>query len=217
VRRSLRLPAYDYGNPGAYFVTICTDRRICCLANINNGETSVSQTGKIVCDAWMGLGKRFPTIQTDAFVVMPNHIHAVIILGTVLNLEDQASIKCGESRRSAGAINRATTDDPSHLVSDDSGGAIEEPVVARFIAPASTNGVGVTSRRLPKLGAIVRDFKATSTYRIRAAGIKDFGWQPNYYEHIIRNGESLDRIRRYIEGNPANWAEDDENPDRQRR
>lgn len=62
------------------------------------------------------------------------------------------------------------------------------------------------------LGAIVNQIKSVCTKRIRAAGFVDFGWQPGYYDHIIRDDEDLNRVREYINGNPYHWDEDEENP-----
>ncbi|MFK7923329.1 MAG: transposase [Bacteroidia bacterium] len=59
------------------------------------------------------------------------------------------------------------------------------------------------------LGAIVRGFKASCTRQIRAAGIHNFKWQKNYYDHIVRDHESFERIRAYIQNNPANWDKDE--------
>lgn len=70
------------------------------------------------------------------------------------------------------------------------------------------------TRLMPALGEIVRQFKAISTIHIRANGLPKFAWQPNYYEHIIRNDHSLERIREYIAGNPSKWTDDKENPNR---
>ena len=67
--------------------------------------------------------------------------------------------------------------------------------------------------RAPTLGEIVRTYKAASTRMIRQTANTGFTWQRNYYEHIVRSDESLNRIRQYIVENPARWAIDRENPD----
>lgn len=64
----------------------------------------------------------------------------------------------------------------------------------------------------PTLGECVRTFKAISTRLIHQAGLKQFGWQRNYYEHIVRNDAELGRIRQYILDNPLHWALDEQNP-----
>ena len=92
-------------------------------------------------------------------------------------------------------------------------------VGAQFIAPASApyNHVGIAREgamnRAPTLGEIVRTYKAASTRMIRQTANLEFAWQRNYYEHVVRNEESLNRIRQYIMENPARWAIDRENPD----
>jgi len=66
--------------------------------------------------------------------------------------------------------------------------------------------------RAPTLGEIIRMYKAISTREIRRTVTEDFRWQRNYYEHIVRNEESLNRIREYIVNNPTQWDVDRENP-----
>jgi len=80
-RRSIRLKGYDYTQPGAYFVTICTREQECLLGNMENGTMVLSEFGRIVERCWCTLPRHFPNIELDAFVVMPNHIHGIIIIG----------------------------------------------------------------------------------------------------------------------------------------
>ena len=68
-------------------------------------------------------------------------------------------------------------------------------------------GPGGISRSL-RLGHVVRTFKGATTYTIHKAGVSDFGWQHKYYESIVRNEASLERIRQYILTNPARWQQD---------
>src|SRR5690606_14708745 len=79
-RRSIRLPEWDYAHPGAYFVTICTHRRECTLADIVDGDVRLSTEGKIVRQCWNDLPARYPHVDLDAFVIMPNHVHGIIVL-----------------------------------------------------------------------------------------------------------------------------------------
>lgn len=62
------------------------------------------------------------------------------------------------------------------------------------------------------LGAIVGQFKFVCTKRIRESGCSQFSWQSNFYEHIIRDEASLEKIRQYIVDNPSKWDEDENNP-----
>jgi REP element-mobilizing transposase RayT len=84
-RRSIRLRDYDYASAGAYFVTICTQGRECLFGGID-GETMVfNEAGHMVETVWRGLPDRFPGVDLDTFVVMPNHVHFIVFLvGAVL-------------------------------------------------------------------------------------------------------------------------------------
>jgi putative transposase len=168
-RRSIRLKGFNYTQPAAYFVTICTQERACFFGDVVDGEMQLNDAGHAVQASWNELPARFQSVVLDAFVVMPNHIHGIVIVG------------------------------------------------AQFIAPtnatpAPSDGTGQGAiNRAPTLGEIVRTYKAASTRLIRRTVNPDFAWQRNYYEHVIRNEESLNRIRQYILDNPARWAFDREN------
>lgn len=167
-RRSIRLKGYDYTQPGAYFVTICTQTRACLFGAVADGEMQLNNPAQIAKAAWDELPARFPSVRLDAFIVMPNHVHGIIIVG------------------------------------------------AQFIAPSDGFGTATIDQgainHAPTLGEMVRAYKAASTRLIRQAGTPDFAWQRNYYEHVVRDEESLSRIRRYILDNPAHWEFDRDNP-----
>jgi putative transposase len=79
-RRSIRLRGWDYASAGAYFLTICVKNRECLFGNIVNGEMRLNPYGCMVVDVWNNLPNHFPTVALDAFVVMPNHVHGIIVL-----------------------------------------------------------------------------------------------------------------------------------------
>jgi putative transposase len=79
-RKSLRLPGYDYSRPGFYFVTICTRYHTHWLGDIANNKIVLSEAGTILQSVWNTLPDRFPGLKLDQFVVMPNHIHGIILL-----------------------------------------------------------------------------------------------------------------------------------------
>ncbi|MGL4503022.1 MAG: transposase [Planktothrix sp.] len=79
-RRSIRLQGYDYSQPGAYFITICIDKRECLLGDIQEQTVILSRYGEVVNFNWFNLTKIYPGIQLDSFVIMPNHIHGIIML-----------------------------------------------------------------------------------------------------------------------------------------
>jgi REP element-mobilizing transposase RayT len=180
--KSIRLPDYDYRKNGGYFVTICTQNRICCFGNIKNNQVQLSSIGKIAQQSWIEISKHFNYVYIDAFIIMPNHIHGVIII-----------------------------DQPSQNIAIDSHRDITRKV--------STNDVDYVSQTMsqlsPKAGSlsvIIRSYKATVTRRCKQNSIDNFSWQPRFYEHIIRDQSSLDKIREYIINNPIKWHEDQNNP-----
>ncbi|MBE7511262.1 MAG: transposase [Anaerolineales bacterium] len=79
-RRSIRLKHYDYAQNGAYFVTICTHERRCFFGTIRDGEMMVNAWGQIVIEEWEQTAILRPNVALDAFVVMPNHVHGIIVM-----------------------------------------------------------------------------------------------------------------------------------------
>ena len=79
-RRSIRLPAYDYGQAGAYFVTIVAHRRECLFGEMIDGNVVMNGCGEAVEHEWLRSAEIRPGVQLDAFIVMPNHVHAIVII-----------------------------------------------------------------------------------------------------------------------------------------
>ena len=187
-RRSIRLKGYDYSWAGTYFVTIVTQGMTCCFGDVVSDETCLNDAGRMACRVWESLPQRFPGIEMDAFVVMPNHIHGIIIVGAQDN--------------SVG-VPLVDTQDP---------GTVGIPT------PGATTRVAPTGGRVI-LGNVIGAYKSLTTFEYTRS-VKTHSWSPfngrlwqrNYYEHIVRDEESLGRIRQYIIDNPAQWMFDQENP-----
>src|SRR3954465_5707993 len=82
-RRALRLQRHNYTDVGAYFITICTEGRACAFGEIGDRQMKLSDVGTIVDGFWCTVQQKYPQIELDEFVVMPNHIHGLLwILGT---------------------------------------------------------------------------------------------------------------------------------------
>ena len=79
-RRSLRLRAYDYAAAGAYFVTVCTQKRRCLFGNIENGSMHLNDFGRLAADCWLAIPNHFANTVLDVFVVMPNHLHGIVVM-----------------------------------------------------------------------------------------------------------------------------------------
>jgi REP element-mobilizing transposase RayT len=186
-RRSIRLKGYDYARAGAYFVTVCTYGGECLFGDVAGDEMRFNEYGEIARQAWDGLLHHYSGVETDAFVVMPNHVHGIIVI------TDETPIMVGAGcPRPYGGTKPATG--------------------AGTAKGAETAPLPVVKR--PTLGRILAYLKYQSTKRINEIrGTPGTPvWQRNYYEHIIRDEASLNRIRQYIVDNPARWASDPENP-----
>ncbi|WP_022949359.1 transposase [Methylohalobius crimeensis] len=177
-RRTIRLPGYDYSRAGSYFVTICTRNRECLFGDIVDGEMRLNEAGQIVAEEWMKTAEIRDEIELDEWVIMPNHIHGVVVISDGASLSQRC---CRGDRPVA-------------------------PTIRRRGSPK-----GQQSR---SISAVVAGFKSVATKRINVLRQTPGAvlWQRNYYEHIIRDEESLNRIRQYIAVNPMNWPDDPENP-----
>ena len=92
-RKPTRLPGYDYSQAGYYFVTICTHNKIHLFGEITSGNMILNQLGEIVVATWTNLPKHFIGISIDDFIVMPNHLHGIIIIEDVKTPLKQTPIK----------------------------------------------------------------------------------------------------------------------------
>ena len=79
-RRSLRLLGYEYSQAGAYFVTICTQDHRCLFGEIEDGNMRLNDAGTMIHTVWDQIPSHYPGVDIDEFVIMPNHIHGVVII-----------------------------------------------------------------------------------------------------------------------------------------
>jgi len=186
-RRTIRLQGYNYSSEGAYFVTICTHGRVCLFGEIAAGVMMTNAAGHIVEVIWNELSERFPDIEPDEMVIMPNHVHFIV------------HIKAPVAVIPVGAIHEL----PPHELAPHELPLHELPPDAR------------QSRKNRLLPKVVGYLKMNSAKRInKQRGTSGFPvWQRNYYERIIRNDEELTRAREYIANNPLKWDLDRENPE----
>jgi REP element-mobilizing transposase RayT len=80
---SIRLQTWDYSNNGAYFITICTQDRNHFFGDIQNGNMQLSEIGKLAEQYWMEIPNHFSFIELENFVVMPNHVHGILIINNI--------------------------------------------------------------------------------------------------------------------------------------
>ena len=87
-RHSIRLKKYDYSQTGWYFITICTHDRICLFGDIVNGEMWLNKYGNMVQTCWNDLPNHYKNIKLDSFVIMPNHVHGIIMITNNPSIND---------------------------------------------------------------------------------------------------------------------------------
>lgn len=169
-RRSTRLPQYDYALCGAYFVTICTRNREWLFGRVTDGTMQMSTYGEIAEEEWQRSALIRAELHLEEFIVMPDHIHGIVIIESIPNQDEKRDEKRVLMARK---------------------GAYHAPL------------------RTPRsLATFVGAYKASVTRRIAALRGTDAVsvWQRNYFEHVIRNDDDLNRIREYIQTNPMRWA-----------
>jgi REP element-mobilizing transposase RayT len=181
---STRLQTWDYATHAAYFITICTAGHEPYFGEIIHQIMQLSTLGKIVESEWLKTPDLRPDMNLilDNFVVMSDHFHAIIIIGQ------------NEYNRDGDINTGRGTDD-------------NQPDVNRRDA---MHGVSTTPGKFgpqrKNLGSIVRGFKSSVTTYARKNDIP-FGWQERFYDRIIRDGQEFERISNYIESNPENWKD----------
>ena len=200
-RKSIRLPEYDYSNPGAYFVTVCTQGRVNIFSNIVESETGecaakLNDAGRMVKKWYLELENKFPDVICGEIIIMPNHVHFIIIKSVRADLG-----VCPETTADLG------------VCPDDKG-------VNKGAHAGAPQRIDAPQPRAPQridapLSEIIQWFKTMTTNEY-IRNVKQNGWQPfnkklwqrNYYEQIVRSDRDYERITEYIFTNPQNWRND---------
>jgi len=190
-RRSIRLKGFDYTQGNVFFVTICSYQKECIFGSILNGRMVLNENGKCVEKAWLETLARRPAIELDEFVIMPNHFHGIIRI-----LDQRRGTAC----RAPNACQASGFEIPSRTMGT-ARYAPTEPKCEQFGRPVSGS-----------LPTIIRSFKSSAGKYVNKVrdSLGTPVWQRNYYEHIIRNDDELQKIREYIRWNPENWQSDEE-------
>lgn len=218
---SNRLQGFDYGSNAAYFVTICTYGKVNYFGEIRdvthsvpetqgiaNNETQnlaslqeerlpqtlveLSEVGKIAYQYWLDIPQHFPFVILDEFVIMPNHIHGILIFNKLESVETQdfASLINEQEKTHDYAAQNSAIQEPQNLV------ALHKP-----------NKFGPQSRNL---ASVIRGYKA-AVKKYATLNDLDMYWQERYHDRVIRSEKEYQNITRYIYNNPLNWQSDEEN------
>jgi putative transposase len=177
---STRWKTWDYGVNAAYFVTICTSNRAMDFGSILNGVATYSRLGLCAVECWDEIPAHFPFVELGGFVVMPNHVHGIVIINKPGVVETQiVETKNVETQNFASLQRQQPINQPQNK-----------------FGPQSKN-----------LASIIRGYKIGVTKFARQNNLP-FAWQDRYYDHVIRNAAEYERINHYILTNVENWEKD---------
>lgn len=180
-RKLYRLKNHDYSSPGIYFVTLCTKTKGNIFGNIDNGKMILNEYGKIANRYWLEIPKHYENVDIDAYMVMPDHIHGLIVI-----YEPAASSVRAEHCS-------ALTDDAA------TGNSVNDMSDNNINKSNSLRNYGLLSK-------MIKSFKEAVTKEIRNSfGDYNFGWLRSYHDHILRRNDDITEIRRYIFNNSVNW------------
>ena len=177
-----RLKHWDYSIGGYYYVTICTLDKKCFFGAINNGKMILSDMGYIAQKNWQEIPRQFPTVQLNEFVIMPNHIHGIVI--------NTGNNVCHD---------RDATNSGSMQTANETGGGITK-----------TDNPMLKQCSLSTIIRLYKGRTKFEINKIKTQ--KCFAWQTRFYDTIIRTEKDLFCIKKYIVYNPLNWDSDDLTP-----
>ncbi|MNQ53502.1 hypothetical protein D3C85_675430 [compost metagenome] len=180
---SIRAQWWDYGWNGAYFITICTQDREHYFGEIQNDKMVLSEVGIIADILWHQIPIHHKNVELGDFVVMPNHIHGILIIDKKLHDIDVDNVETGHAL-SLPSLPLSPTD------------TFKKPGLQRF------QNIGKNT-----ISSIVGSYKSAVTKHANRLGYPH-QWQKLFYDNIIRNNNDYQKISDYIVSNPENWAKD---------
>ena len=222
---STRMQKWDYGWNAPYFFTLCTADRNHYFGEIMQGEMRLSETGELANKFWHEIPNHFPFVQLDAIQIMPNHIHGILIIDKMADrrvvglmngsvdgraVDTNADTITGNDNNGNEYNEPPQDPDPSDDF-DNSGNSIDSgnPVYPEPVKTILTPGQKrYQNQGKDTLSSILGSYKSVVTKYAHKIN-PGFGWQSRFYDPIIRDNASQQRIRYYILNNPENWKEDD--------
>lgn len=206
---SARHPHWDYRWAGAYFITICTKDRLHYFGEIENGAMQLSQVGVIADTLWHEIPHHTKNVELGAFVVMPNHIHGILILTGNDNEtnNDNVNVNVNVNVETGHALSLPPTDTPTDIPTDiptdkSTDKSTEINSIEKNIGQQRFQNIGKNS-----ISSIVGSYKSAVTKHAHRLGF-EFEWQTRFHDHIIRDEKSFNTISNYIINNPVNWKDD---------
>jgi putative transposase len=216
-RKSIRLENYDYSSSGAYFVTICTQTRdVNWFGHITQDGMQLNDAGQMILETWNELPNRFD-IQLDTLMIMPDHIHGIIILPdrNEINIMRQGDDKHRPYEntpiaRMGAPYVRPVTNENTPITRR--GEPCVRPVINDNLANHQKQPIQGTQEH--SLGRVVQAFKSLTT-NAYIRGVRGLGWLPfekrfwerSFFDSIIRDEVHFEKTQVYILENPVRWLE----------
>jgi len=206
-RNKYRIPSaraqwWDYKLSAPYFVTICTRAQLPMFGQIEHGEMILNEVGRYAKKCWDEIPNHFPNVELINFVVMPNHIHGLLMIKND-DISDNANVE------TLHATSHDTTLQSEYHNYDSS---YHETLRATSLHEQFEGEIKQSMSNIsPKKGSlstIIRSYKSAVT-KYANENNKLFDWQPRFYDRIVRDDEEFIRIYEYISNNPKRWGEDE--------
>ena len=213
---SSRMQNWDYSWNGPYFVTICTANKVCYFGKIINGEMHLSDLGELANKYFAEIPEHFPYVHLNAFVVMPNHVHGIIIIDKPnYGNRDESIVDHNSQKRDVVETPNlgVSTIKTADKYANDSAfktamGTTNKSVNESEHVTAIDSATTVEHKWKPgTLGVIINQYKRICTINARKTD-PGFAWHPRFHDRVIQDNEAYIRIRNYIIDNPKNWSAD---------
>jgi len=192
--KSHRMPGWDYSGNGYYFITLVTQNRKCNLGKIVNGKMILSDFGKIMDIEWNKSFEIRNELFLNEYIVMPNHLHAIVIIDKS-NINDDLNVSPVEMHGRASLQSKQFQSNPQPF----------------YRKPKSLSSFIGGFKSI--VNSKIDDFIDENNLNIPKYNRNNHFFQSNYYDHIIRNENEYNRISQYIIDNPIKWQNDKLNND----
>ena len=209
------MPGWDYARGGKYFITIKSFEGNRCFGDVMSDEMYLNEIGIIADSFWKEIPDHFDNTYLDEFVVMPNHIHGIIVMKRSINNDVNTGEDVARDVGSLHATNqhpKATNQHPKatnqHAVEPKYLGHRQQFEENLNQGTVDKSHLSAISPKCGSLATIIRSFKSACTIEYNKIGFEWYGWQPKYHDRIIRDDLELGRIRTYIRNNPSRWKKE---------
>ena len=208
-RKSPRATWHDY-NGGRYFVTFCTKNHELYFGDVVDGRMELSEIGKYALQCISKIPEINDNIAVPEFVVMPNHVHMIVIIDNPIEWPDDERLSQFDQRLpqwdSPTAQNGSMMHESGSVGLSYYGSRFDEPIIDDSQLDKNDE-MQRRSNCCGRLSRIIGQYKSAVTKYANEHDIS-FAWQLRFHDHIIRNWTEMNRIAQYIQNNPMKWELD---------